>query len=107
AARAGAEKQVAREELCKLVTAYSAAEAKWVKFAETNMAKCGIPKEIVHQLKTVHAKTADSQKRVCAAGPAAAPPPPPPPSPPPAAPPPPPRPPGARPKHRRPRATPP
>jgi len=73
AARAGAEKQVAREELCKLVTAYSAAEAKWVKFAETNMAKCGIPKEIVHQLKTVHAKTADSQKRVCAAGPAGGP----------------------------------
>jgi hypothetical protein len=31
----------------KLVTAYSAAEVKWVKYAEINMTKCGIPKEIV------------------------------------------------------------
>ena len=70
AARAGGEKQVAREEMCKLVTAYSAAEAKWVKFAEVSMAKCGIPKEIVTQLKTAHNKTAEGQKKLCAAGPA-------------------------------------
>ena len=70
AAKAGGEKQVAREEMCKLVTAYSAAEAKWVKFAEVSMTKCGIPKEIVAQLKTVHNKTAEGQKKLCAAGPA-------------------------------------
>src|SRR5262249_52780179 len=70
AAKAGSEKQVSREEMCKLVTAYSAAEIKWVKYAEGNMSKCGIPKEIVHQLKTVHARTADGQKKLCAAGPA-------------------------------------
>ena len=70
AAKAGGEKKVTREEMCKLVTAYSAAEIKWVKYAEGNMSKCGIPKEIVHQLKTVHARTADGQKKLCAAGPA-------------------------------------
>jgi len=73
AAKAGNGKQVAREELCKLVTAYSAAETKWVKYAEANMTKCGIPKPIITQLKTVHAKTADAQKKICAAGPAGGP----------------------------------
>jgi hypothetical protein len=73
AAKAASEKQVAREEMCKLVTAYSAAEVKWVKYAEGNMTKCGIPKEIVTQLKTVHARTAEGQKKLCAAGPAGGP----------------------------------
>src|SRR5262249_56901334 len=70
AAKAGGEKKVSGEEMCKLVTTYSAAEMKWVKFAEGNMSKCGIPKEIVTQLKAVHARTADGQKKLCAAGPA-------------------------------------
>lgn len=69
AAKAGGEKRVAREEMCKLVTAYSAAETKWVKYAEVNMTKCGIPKEIVTQLKTAHTRTAEGQKKLCAAGP--------------------------------------
>jgi hypothetical protein len=73
AAKAGGEKQVSREEMCKLVTAYSAAELKWIKFTEASMSKCGIPKEIVGQLKGAHAKTAEGQKRLCAAGPAAGP----------------------------------
>jgi hypothetical protein len=73
AAKAGGEKQAPREEMCKLVTAYSAAEIKWVKFAEANASKCGIPKEIVKQLQAVHAKTADGQKKLCAAGPAGGP----------------------------------
>jgi hypothetical protein len=73
AARAGGEKQVSREEMCKLVTEYSAAETKWIKFAETNMSKCGIPKQIIQQLKTVHAKTTEGQKKLCSAGPAGGP----------------------------------
>jgi hypothetical protein len=73
AARAGGEKQVSREEMCKLVTAYGAAELKWIKFTEANMSKCGIPKQIVQQLKTVHAKTNEGQKKLCSAGPAGGP----------------------------------
>jgi hypothetical protein len=68
AARAGAEKQLARAALCKLVTTYSATEMKWVQFAEMNMSRCGIPQEIVTQMKTVHAKTADGRKKLCAMG---------------------------------------
>jgi len=69
AAKAGNEKHVSREELCKLVTVYSNAESKWIKFSETNMAKCGILKEVIGQLKSVHVHTAQAQKNVCAAGP--------------------------------------
>jgi hypothetical protein len=69
AAKAGQEKHVTREEMCKLVTVYSAAETKWIKFSESNVTKCGIPKEVVAQLKGVHVHTAQAQKALCSAGP--------------------------------------
>jgi hypothetical protein len=69
AAKAGQEKHVTREEMCKLVTIYSSAEAKWIKFSESNVTKCGIPKEVVAQLKGVHVHTAQAQKALCATGP--------------------------------------
>jgi hypothetical protein len=68
AAKAASEKHASRAEMCKLVTAYGAAESKWIEFAEGNMSKCGIPKDIVAQLKTVHARTAEGQKKLCTAG---------------------------------------
>jgi len=71
AAKTASEKKATREEMCSLVTAYSAAEAKWIKFSEDNMAKCGIPKEAVGQIKGVHVHTADARKKICAAGPQA------------------------------------
>jgi hypothetical protein len=71
AAKAGGEKKVTREEMCKLIGAYSDAEAKWIKYSEDHMAKCGIPKEAVAQIKGVHVHTADIRKKVCAAGPQA------------------------------------
>ena len=40
-----------------MVQAYSAAEGKWLKFAETGVSTCGIPAEVVGQLKQVHART--------------------------------------------------
>ena len=58
-----------REKMCELITGYSGAEAKWLKFIETNMSKCGIPPQIVEQIKTVHVRTADTRKKVCTAGP--------------------------------------
>jgi hypothetical protein len=69
AAKAANEKHVPREEMCKLVTVYSGAEVKWIKFTETNMTKCGIPKEVIGQLKGVHSHTAQAQKSLCSAGP--------------------------------------
>ena len=68
AAKAGSETRVSREEMCKLVTAYGAAEIKWLKYAEMNMTKCGIPYSVVNQMTTVHIKTLEGQKKLCAAG---------------------------------------
>jgi hypothetical protein len=69
AARTGGEKHVSREEMCKLVGAYAAAEAKWIKYSEDNMVNCGIPKEAVSHIKTAHTHTMDIRKKICSAGP--------------------------------------
>jgi hypothetical protein len=70
AAKQASDRKVTREELCKLVSAYSGAEQKWLKFAETGVSSCGIPPEIVKQLQQVHARTDQARERICAAGPA-------------------------------------
>ena len=74
AAKAAGQRKVSREEMCKHITAYSAAELKWVKYTETNVQTCGIPAEVVQQLKQVHTNTEQTREKICAAAPAAAPP---------------------------------
>jgi hypothetical protein len=74
AAKAAGERKASREEMCKHITAYSAAELKWVKFTEAKVTSCGIPREVVQQLKQVHSNTEQTKGRICAAGPSAAPP---------------------------------
>jgi hypothetical protein len=70
AAKQASERHVPREELCKLITVYGAAEQKWLKFAEQGVSACGIPVEIVNQLKQVHGRTDMAREKICAAGPA-------------------------------------
>jgi hypothetical protein len=72
AAKQASEKHVTREELCKLITVYSSAEGQWLKFAEKGVSACGIPVEIVTQLKQVHGRTDMAREKICAAGPATA-----------------------------------
>jgi hypothetical protein len=74
AAKAAGQRKVSREEMCKHITAYSAAELKWVKYTETNVQSCSIPAEVVQQLKQVHTNTEQTKERICAAGPSAGPP---------------------------------
>jgi hypothetical protein len=71
AAKAAGERKVkvTREEFCKLVTAYSDSEVKWIKFTAENMTKCGIPKEILEQIKASHVHTAEAKTKICSAGP--------------------------------------
>jgi hypothetical protein len=73
AAKAASQKKASREEMCKLITNYAAAETKWVKFTEGGVQSCGIPAQIAEQLKKVHANTEQTREKVCAAGPAAGP----------------------------------
>jgi hypothetical protein len=71
AAKALSERKPPREELCKQVTVFATAEAKWVKFAEANVATCGIPKEVAQRLKTMHGNTEQTRERICSGGGAA------------------------------------
>jgi hypothetical protein len=70
AAKQAGQKHASREEMCKLITGYAASEAKWVKFAEDGVGKCGIPPQIATQLKQVHANTEQTKEKICTAGPA-------------------------------------
>jgi hypothetical protein len=67
AAKAASQRKVSRGEMCKHVTAYSAAELKWVDYTEANVTSCGIPDEVVSQLKAVHGNTEKTKERICAA----------------------------------------
>jgi hypothetical protein len=70
AAKAGHDKNVSREEMCKLIGSFAEAEEKWVKYTVTNASGCGIPAEAVKQIRTNHEHTAMIHKQICAAGPA-------------------------------------
>src|SRR4029077_5008367 len=72
AAKAAGQRKVSREEMCKHITAYNAAELKWVKYTETNVQTCGIPAEVVQQLKQVHTNTEQTRAKICAPAPTAA-----------------------------------
>jgi hypothetical protein len=61
-------------EACQLFNAFSAAEAKMLKYATDNSVWCGIPPQIIDSIKQSHAKTNEIRVKVCQA--AAAPPPP-------------------------------
>ena len=65
AAKAAGQRKASREEMCKHITAYSAAELKWVKYSEDNVSSCAIPTELVSQLKQVHSNTEQIKEKIC------------------------------------------
>jgi hypothetical protein len=64
--KAAGRRKASREEMCKHITAYSAAELKWVKYAEDNVTSCAIPTELVSQLKHVYGNTEQIKEKICA-----------------------------------------
>lgn len=69
AAKAGVDKKVPREELCKLFQGFATAIGNWAKFARDKAPTCGIPPTIVTQLAAGSTNIAKNAKQVCAAGP--------------------------------------
>jgi hypothetical protein len=70
AAIAAAEKRkVERQELCKIVTAFSAAEEKAALFLEKNKGWCSVPDQAISSAKEMHAKTVKFREMVCAPAP--------------------------------------
>jgi len=60
-------KKPSAEEACKLFKAYLSSEAKMLKGLEQNSAACGVPAEVISQVKLSHSRAAETGKQVCAA----------------------------------------
>ena len=70
--REAGERKLTREQVCPLFQAFAAKEEKLVKFLVTNQKLCGVPPNVITQVKANHAKTLQIRKNVCSAAPAAA-----------------------------------
>jgi hypothetical protein len=53
------------QEACGLFTTFSSAEAKLLKYAAENQTWCGIPPQVVEQMKKAHARTTQTRTRIC------------------------------------------
>jgi hypothetical protein len=67
ALKAAIDRKAERSEVCGLVRRYAAAEAKFVKYLETNQSWCGVPAEAMTQVKANHSKTLKMRSQACAA----------------------------------------
>jgi hypothetical protein len=65
AIKVAGERKADAKEACGLFNAFSAAEVKMIKYATENGTWCGIPPEVVTNLKAGHARTSVMQTRVC------------------------------------------
>ena len=67
AIRAASARHASANEACALFNAFSAAEAKMIKYAEDNAVWCGMPPQALANIKKEHAKTSDIRIKVCQA----------------------------------------
>jgi hypothetical protein len=65
ALRAAGQKRAPPEEVCKLFKAFLAAETKLADGLEENAATCGVPPEVIKQVKASHAKATQTGRQVC------------------------------------------
>lgn len=63
--QAASARQAPPDEACKLIGQYSQAEAKMIKFIDTNAQRCGIPDNVGTQMRTNHKATESMQQKVC------------------------------------------
>lgn len=67
AIRAASERKADPKEACALFNAFTAAEAKMIKYAVDNQVGCGIPAQIIDGMKKGHVRSADIRTKVCRA----------------------------------------
>ncbi|MBN8966528.1 MAG: hypothetical protein J0H89_14430, partial [Rhizobiales bacterium] len=58
------------EQVCPLFKTFAAREAKMLNFLDKNRTLCGVPPNIIKQLKGSHANTIRIRNQVCSAAPA-------------------------------------
>jgi hypothetical protein len=64
--KAASDRHAPPDEACKLIGNFGEAEVKMIKYVETHQSKCGIPPQVVDQLRSGHKGTETLLKRVCA-----------------------------------------
>jgi hypothetical protein len=62
---AAGQKKAPPEEICKLFKVFLAAETTMVNGLEEHSGTCGVPAEVVRQVKTQHAKASRMAEQVC------------------------------------------
>jgi hypothetical protein len=67
AIRAASERHVNAKVACGLFNSFTAAEGKLLKYASEGVTTCGIPKQVVEQIKTGHGKALEMRTKVCQA----------------------------------------
>jgi hypothetical protein len=65
--KAASDRHAGPDEACKLISAYSQAEVKMIRYVESHTAQCGIPAQVTDQLKNGHKNTDALEKKVCGA----------------------------------------
>jgi hypothetical protein len=68
--KAASARKASREEVCPMFKSFAAKEGKMVAFLETNQKLCGVPPQVITQVKTNHAGTIKIRNTVCSAAPA-------------------------------------
>ena len=63
--KVASERHAPADEACKLIGNFGVAEVKMLKYVETHVSQCGIPTQVVDQLKTGHKNTEAMQQKVC------------------------------------------
>ena len=63
--KAASDRKAPPDEACKLISNFSQAEVKMIKYVEANAQKCGIPAQIGDQLRNGHKNTEALQQKVC------------------------------------------
>jgi hypothetical protein len=63
--KAASDRHAPPDEACKLISAYSQAEVKMIKYVESHATSCGIPVQVADQLKGGHKGTEALEKKVC------------------------------------------
>jgi len=65
ALQAAGKKKAPPDEVCKLFNAFLAAEGKLIKGLEENSVLCGVPADVIKQVKAGHGKASQVSKQVC------------------------------------------
>jgi len=63
--QAAGKKKSPPDEVCKLFKAFLGAESTMIKGLEESSATCGVPAEVIKQVKTSHDRAAQIGKQVC------------------------------------------